>query len=318
MRILIVGGTGYIGRSVVRNAAAGGSEVIVLTRSLGKAEHLKKRGISAIVGDLLEDGEWQSVLKTVDAAIYLAAPPSWSESTGRISKARAKAFGDGHLKLTKRFLDSVPSTISKVIYIAGSSYFGDTGVEAKTESYAGVSEPKGWGPYIRQSVELLPQYIAKGIPIVVAFPSQVYGPESWTEQLFLKPISTGNPVFGLLGYAPIISPIHVDDCALACLFLVSAGLPGESYLLTDCEPMAMKDLMRLCAKALEKSPTYWSLPKWLCNLAMGPVLTEYATAHNSFSNKKLLEAGFKFKFETAREGIPIVVKDWKKKMLENQ
>ncbi|MNN20998.1 hypothetical protein D3C81_1343040 [compost metagenome] len=53
-----------------------------------------------------------------------------------------------------------------------------------------------------------------------------------------------------------------------------------------------------------------NIPAWLCRLVIGPVLTEYATAHTYFSNAKLLETGFEFRYPSAAHGIPQVVKQW--------
>ena len=52
------------------------------------------------------------------------------------------------------------------------------------------------------------------------------------------------------------------------------------------------------------------VPRFLCQLLVGPVLTEYATAHTNFSNKKLMQTGFNYRYPTYKDGLPNVVKQW--------
>ena len=46
----------------------------------------------------------------------------------------------------------------------------------------------GWGPYLGPAIDSLPGYVARGLPIVAAFPGWVYGPGSWFAQYVLEPL----------------------------------------------------------------------------------------------------------------------------------
>ncbi|WP_156158082.1 NAD-dependent epimerase/dehydratase family protein [Gordoniibacillus kamchatkensis] len=153
----------------------------------------------------------------------------------------------------------------------------------------------------------------KGIPIVTAFPGQVYGADSWFPQLFLEPLAKNKPVTGLKGHNPIFSPIHVDDCSRALLFLLDAGQPGEKYILVDDKPIRSGDITTLAAQALNVPDKKRYVPTWLCRMLLGPVLTEYATAHTNFSNEKLKKAGFTYLYPTIQAGIANVVEEWRKR-----
>lgn len=306
-KVLIAGGTGYIGTATVKAALDSGLTPVVLTRSEEKAEVLRKKNIEVVIGDLLEKGEWQEVAKSVEYAVFLASPPTWGK---KVTRKIALAFQKGHEEMTKKFLDAfISSSIKKIIYIAGTSYYGDTG-NGTPKKEEDTNEPKGWGPYIAPSVKLLSNYISKGLPIVTAFPGQVYGPDSWMQQLFLNPIYQGKPVTGLKGYNPMFSPIHIDDCGRAIIHLLTNGMDGERYILVDDLPIPSHDFRNLIGDVMQKTVRTREVPRWLCNILLGPVLTEYATAHTNFSNEKLKAAGFVFEYPTYREGIPQVVNEW--------
>jgi len=308
MSIFITGGTGYIGTKTVEVALEQGYPVTALTRDAAKAVELKRKGVKAIVGDLMEDGEWQKEIASAEYVIHLAAPPTWGK---KVSVKVAQNYQRGHYDMTIRLLNQVnPDRIKKLIYIAGTSYFGDAGDrDPANERFR--SQPKGWGPYIAPSVDVLSRYIGKGLPIVTAFPGQVYGADSWLPQLMLEPLANGKPVIGLKGYNPLFSPIHVRDCARAFLFLMEAGVPGENYILVDDKPLRSKDISTLAAKVLQVPYKERNVPAWLCRLLLGPVLTEYATSHTNFSNQKLKKLGFTYQYPTIQTGLGPAIDEWK-------
>lgn len=311
MSIFITGGTGYIGSKTVDVALREGHSVTVLTRNAAKAKELERKGAKAVVGDLLTDGEWQKELAEAEYVIHLAAPPTWGK---KVTTKVARSYQKGHYDMTVRLLENVNAErLKKLVYIAGTSYFGDAGAGKRaTETFR--SQPKGWGPYIAPSVDVLPSYVGQGLPIVTAFPGQVYGADSWFPQLFLEPLSKNKPVIGLRGHNPLFSPIHVEDCARAFLFLLEAGKPGESYILVDDQTLPSADITTLAAKALQAPDKKRYVPTWLCRLLLGPVLTEYATSHTNFSNEKLKQAGFTYRYPTIETGIKDVVNEWKNRI----
>ncbi|WP_171681709.1 NAD-dependent epimerase/dehydratase family protein [Paenibacillus planticolens] len=307
MSIFITGGTGYIGSRTVDVALQQGYPVTVLTRDAKKADELQRKGAKTLVGDLLEEGDWQKELADAEYVIHLAAPPTWGK---KVTTKVAQNYQKGHYDMTVRLLDNINAErLKKLIYIAGTSYLGDAGEgDPAIETFR--SQPKGWGPYISPSVDILPRYVNKGVPIVTAFPGQVYGADSWFPQLFLEPLAKNKPVIGLKGHNPLFSPIHVQDCARAFLFLLEAGQPGESYILVDDKPIRSGDITTLSAEALKVREKKRYVPTWLCRLLLGPVLTEYATSHTNFSNEKLKKAGFSYQFPTIQSGITDVVAEW--------
>lgn len=305
-RVWIAGGTGYIGRATVAAAREAGLCPVVLTRHTGRAEALRAQGVDAVVGDLLDPTTRVTV--EADLAIFVAAPPSWGQ---RVSRRVAQRFSSGLLDMTRRFLDSAEGrSPQRIVVVAGTSFFGDAGPDApRDESFAGT--PKGWGPYLAPTVAEVEARARGGAPIVLAFPGQVYGPASWMAQLFLEPLAAGRTVVGLSGHDPMFSPIHLDDCGRALTHLARRGEPGARYLLVDDQPVRVSAFVEEVARALGQGLRTRTLPRWLCSLLIGPVLTEYATVHTHFSNARLRSTGFEFRFPTWRDGVPDIVARWR-------
>jgi uncharacterized protein YbjT (DUF2867 family) len=52
VKVLVAGGTGRLGTLVVRDLAARGVQVRVLTRAEGRADHLRTAGVEVAIGDV--------------------------------------------------------------------------------------------------------------------------------------------------------------------------------------------------------------------------------------------------------------------------
>lgn len=305
--VFITGGTGYIGRSVVEASLQQQLQVKVLTRSKEKAKLLKKSGAFPVIGDLHDNGLWQEEIAKAEYIIHLASPPTWGK---KITKKIAERFKEEHYAMTKRLFESLdPNIVKKIVFVAGTSCYGDAGNGMRASEFY-KNTPKGWGPYLMPSVHLAENYANKGFPVVFAYPGQVYGPDSWLQQLYLNPLYYNKPVTALRGYNPLFSPIHIVDCGRALVFLLEKGEVGESYFVVDDRTLPSLDFMEIAAESMGVRSKVRTVPRWVCQLMLGPVLTEYATAHTNFSNRKLKKLGFNYFYPTCTEGLEQVVKEW--------
>jgi len=171
--------------------------------------------------------------------------------------------------------------------------------------------PSGFGPYIAPAIEALPKYLARGLPLVEAYPGSVYGLGSWFEEYALVPLEAGRRLYGLKEtQTRRMSPIHVEDCARALVHLLEHGEVGRRYFVVDDEPVPFSELIRVAAETLGVPYRRFLLPRWLCSLALGPVVTDSLTAEARLSNARLHGTGFHFRYPTLREGVPALVKQW--------
>ena len=306
-RIFVTGATGFIGAYFLRAAMAAGHEVDALTRSKNYAASLRAKGVSAIVGDLSDgEGSWWDAVRNADAVIHLAQPQTFG---GRITKARARRYCAGRLDMDRVLFEAIdPAKTRRVVYVAGTSYYGECGSETCDED--AVPHPRGWGPYLSPAIESLPSYVASGLPIVAAFPGWVYGPGSWFAQYVLEPLRTGKPVYGLRGRARYTSPVHVEDCGRALLHLIDHGEVGNRYFIVDDVPVQGERLAELAANALSVRGHGRKLPFMLLKLLVGQVIAESLAYENRLSNNRLRSTGFVFRFPSWEQGVPEAVRAW--------
>ena len=306
-RLFVTGGTGFIGGTFVPLALEAGYQVRVLTRNARAVERWASMGATPVVGDLLSPGPWREEAAASEWVVHLAQPLTFG---ARVTRKRAETYREQRLRMDSMLLESLkPGTVRRVLYVGGTSYYGDQGPRLVTEDTP--PRPSGWGPYIAPAIESLSGHLARGLPLVEAYPGSVYGLGSWFVEYALEPLRAGRRLFGLKETATLrMSPIHVEDCARALLHLLERGEVGKRYFVVDDQPVPFSELVRVAAGTLGVSYRKVLLPRWLCRLMLGPVLTDSLTAEARLSNARLHGTGFQFHYPTIREGVPALVRQW--------
>ena len=84
MRVLVIGGTGFIGYHVVQALRVQGDDVAVLCRNSEAVAELFDDQVTAISGDVatLETADYQAILQGFDAVIFAAGVDERSEVDG--------------------------------------------------------------------------------------------------------------------------------------------------------------------------------------------------------------------------------------------
>lgn len=304
--MFVTGGTGFIGSAFVPHAIAAGYKVQVLTRSEKSIDRIRALKAEPILGDLNALGAWQDTAAKAYIVVHLAQPDTYGE---RVTRKRAEKFRDERLRMDAHLLDCLQS-VWRVIYVGGTSYYGDQGLNFVNEDTP--PKPNGWGPYIAPAIEALATYVQRGLPIIEAFPSWVYGPGSWFGEYQLEPMLARKPLTSMRGEQPTISVVHVEDVARALLHLIEHGEIGKRYFITDDRPVHPSDLVRIAARALAVPVQMRRVPLFLVRLFVGPIIADSMTTHALLSNQRLKETGFVFDYPTSEEGVPDAIQRWQR------
>ena len=143
MRIVIAGGTGFLGSPLAETYAEDGHDVRVLTRSLpaGESRHESGTGVPGItrVGWNPDGhaGPWSDVVSGADAVINLAGA---SIGGKRWNPQRKAHLRDSRLLSTRSLAEAIKAApVSPTVFISGSAvgYYGTRNGEPKTEAAAG-------------------------------------------------------------------------------------------------------------------------------------------------------------------------------------
>jgi nucleoside-diphosphate-sugar epimerase len=298
----VTGGTGFIGRSMLARARETGRRLRGLARSDAAARELEALGVEPVPGDLLTPGPWQTQLAAADEVIHLAQPQTFG---GRVTRARARNYREQRLQMDRNLLDPLARSHARILYVGGTSYYGDQGTTLVDET--STPNPKGWGPYIADAIVELERRRADGLALVQAFPGYVYGPGSWFQQYFYRPARAGKRLVALSGRSRMGSFVHVDDCAAALLHLLERGRVGERYFVVDTQSRSWADFTAAFAARAGFPVRTRTIPRLLVTAMLGPIASASFNSDCCLSSAKLRESGFEFRFATVEQGMTDVL-----------
>jgi nucleoside-diphosphate-sugar epimerase len=256
--VFVTGAAGFIGSRVVTQLRERGDEVVAMVRDPASATDLGEAGAQVVEGDLGSDDVIRAAMGGADAVIHLAG----SYRVGIPASERPHMY-DANVTVTQRVLDvAIALAIPRIVAISTVNAFGNTHGRVADETYR-RDLGEGFLSYYDETKYLA--YVATearaeaGAPIVTVQPGTVYGRKDHSGiGAQLKAAFDGKApyvAFGELG----ISPTYVDDLAAGIIAALDRGRIGEAYVMSG-QNMAMRDAMRIAAKAGGHKPPRLSIP----------------------------------------------------------
>lgn len=243
MKVVVAGGTGFIGDPLVRALEARGDQVVVLTRTVRTANHRAWDGKTR--------GEWASELDGADAVLNLTGSSinqRWDEA-GKRNILESRVNSCRVLGEAVRTAKDPPK-----VWVQGSAvgFYGDTG-----ETLVDESSPAGTG-FLAETCtawEEAARTAAEGIPLSLVRTGVVLGRGGGA----LEPLTKLTKSFlgGAAGSGRQFLPwIHLDDIVGVFLWALDLGWQGPVNGVQP-EPVRNSDLMSALRKALGRP---WSPP----------------------------------------------------------
>ena len=231
MRVVLTGGAGFVGGAVARHLRERGDDVVALVRDPDRAARLNALGATVVADDLADVRRLVGSLMTADALIHAAG----SYRVG-IPPDERDAMWDANVGATTRVLDAAASAgVPRIVYVSTVNAFGNTHGAVVDEDYrrdvtAGFVS---WYDETKfRAHEVAEARIARGAPIVMVLPSQVYGPGD--HSAFGRQLADAHD--GKLPYRALddvgVGLVHVDDLANGILAALDRGALGRSYVLS--------------------------------------------------------------------------------------
>jgi dihydroflavonol-4-reductase len=135
MRAFVTGGTGFIGRHLVRKLRQRGDEVTVLVRTVGKAADLRDLGCQIIEGDLSDAAAIHRGVEDRDAVFHVGA----MYKVG-IPKSEHAAMRDANVGGTERVLDAATQAgVARIVYVSTGNVYGTPEGRSSPRATSGLS-----------------------------------------------------------------------------------------------------------------------------------------------------------------------------------
>ena len=215
MRVLVTGGTGYLGRAIVRALVAGGHEPVVFARR-ATASGLTTRTID---GDVRDRAALAAAARGCDALCHSAALVSiWRKDPGEFH-----AINVGGLE--NALAAARDARLSRIVYTSSFLARPPAGRAAPLEANSYQHTKARANAVARAAGEA-------GSPIVILYPGVVYGPGLMSEGNLLGRLLADHlagRLPGLIGPEHIWSFTWVDDAAAAHVAALERAPAGATY-----------------------------------------------------------------------------------------
>jgi uncharacterized protein (TIGR01777 family) len=308
MKVLISGGTGFIGQSLVHALLSRGDKVCLLVRNHQKAKKifqnffLKTSAIktSTIKNSAVKKNDIEKNITLVesltnldeafDAVINLAGEPIVDK---RWTPSRKKTLINSRIETTKAIVDWVNTRDQKPqVFISASAigYYGNhpenKNLDESAESRACFSSD-----LCRQWEAEANKLSSSAVRVCTVRIGVVLEKNGGALQRMLMPYRMG--MGGVMGSGQQwFSWIHRDDMIALLLFLLDVQTISGPVNATAPNPVSHKILTKSLAKALSR-PAFLPMPSWLVKILFGEA-SELLIEGQKVYPAKLLNSGYAF------------------------
>jgi nucleoside-diphosphate-sugar epimerase len=256
MRILVIGGTLFIGRAIVERLLGRGHDVTVLHRrdhhDLGPAVHNVRadRADTEAIARILGDGRYDAVF---DVAY------DWEKGTPALQvEAAARACQDAR---------------SRYVFISSIAAYGPGLNHREDEALVADDFPFPYAQHKASSERALFRLHAQmGLPVTTFRPPFVHGPREqfYREQFFWDRLRDGRPIVLADGGDAPIQWVFVDDLAEGCVRAIEVpAAAGEAFNIAHTEDLTQRTFVEALADVAGARPTLVSVPRAAIQAAGG-------------------------------------------------
>jgi 2'-hydroxyisoflavone reductase len=259
MRILVIGGTQFMGREIVLRLARRGHDVTVLHRGAshdlgdGIGNLQADRGDLATVGRLLREHAFE--------AVYDIAYDWGKGTTAADVEAAARACDD---------------RLHRYVFMSSVAAYGRPGVHRESDPLAPDDVPN---PYILHKATseraLFRLHAESGLPVTTFRPPFVHGPRQpfYREQFFWDRLLDGRPIVLPEGGDTPLQWVFAPDVAEACVRALEVPeAAGEAFNVAHVEPLTQRAFVEALARTAGVEPRFVTLPRAAIEAAGGQLM----------------------------------------------
>ncbi|MBU1248952.1 MAG: TIGR01777 family oxidoreductase [Proteobacteria bacterium] len=298
MRVIVIGGTGFIGQHLVRRIFDTGLDVVILSRRPSKVAEVFERHVMGFAWDGKTANGWSHL---VDADTYIVNLAGENIADGRWTPAKRERIMQSRLDAGRAVVDAVQKAATKpALVIQGSAvgYYGPLGEELVDET--AMRGSTGFLSAVARDWEKSSLEVENlGVARAVVRTGVVLGSGGALAKM-LPPFRLG--LGGPLGSgAQGMSWIHVDDEVGAMLFIMQRKLTGV-FNLTAPNPVSNREFSKVLGTVLGR-PAFLPAPAFALRMLFGQMADEVLLSGQRVLPKRLMEAGYAFRYPDLADAL---------------
>ncbi len=262
-RAFVTGGSGFVGRNLIRTLTKQGCEVRALVRCNRTAGKVEALGASPTLGDLDDIDSMQLAMQGCDAAFHAAA---LVDEWGALEAFHhANVLGTAHVLEAARM-----ARLPRLVHVSTEAVYADWHLPLRnlTEQTPKPVQPLPRYPASKSRAEdLVLAANSSELQTVVVRPRLIWGLDdtSVLRQL-LGAVRSGRFAW-IDGGGALTSTCHVSNLVEGALLAAEKGPGGEVYFLTDGEPLIQRDFIAGMLATQGVSVPDRSIPGWVARRA---------------------------------------------------
>ncbi len=299
MKVLLAGGSGFLGRHLAKALLTDRHQVYLLTRK-------RKPGLPG-TESVLWDGKnthgWGSLMNEMDAVVNLTG---LSLNNWPWTKNKKRRFLRSRVEPGRALVSAIEEAAhrpSTFVQISGINYYGLRGAQV-----VGEDAPPGDDNLAQLAVDWecsTASIESLGVRRVVCRTAVVLAPDAVLFQLMALPAR----LFfgGRLGRGDQALPwIHLEDVLGAIQFLIGNEQACGPYNLIAPRPVSNADFMRAVAQAYRR-PYWFHVPAFLLRLVLGE-MSVLITEGRYAEPRRLFQSGYTFRYPTLSAALDQLVR----------
>ena len=246
MRVLVAGGTGFIGSRVVDELLArGGHDVVVMTRDPGRAR--RRAGVTYVAGDVSDAASLARATEDIDVVVHAVQFPNHPVENPRRGWTYEKVDGEG----TERMVAAATANaVRRFVYLGGAG-----------------TRPGRTEPWFVAKLRAERAVRESGMEWVIVRPSWIYGPDDRSMNKFVQFVRL-LPIVPVIGTGQEkIQPVSVFDVARVVAAAVDKPeATNQVFELGVREPLTMDEIISTIMRVLGKRKPLLHQPAWLVKI----------------------------------------------------
>jgi uncharacterized protein (TIGR01777 family) len=298
MKIVITGGSGFVGTHLSNYLLRGGHRVTALGRSADQ-HRIQHESYNYVAADTTRPGDWQKEFEDADAVVNLAGTTIFKRWTA----AYKKQIYESRIFTTRNVVASLPQGRNIILCSAsGAGYYGSRGDDLLKENetagddfLAGVSVD--WEKEALKAADKHHRVVVMRFGVILGKDGGALAKMIPAFKFF---------VGGSMGSGQQWFPwMHLADLMAAVQFIFENDQIKGPVNFCAPNPIRYRDLAKTLGEAL-KRPAVMTTPAFLIRLAMGEFGEVFLASQRTLPDK-LLSHGFSFKYPLINDAIRAVV-----------
>jgi dihydroflavonol-4-reductase len=255
-KILVTGGTGFVGSHLVDRLIEQGKSVRCLVRQSSNLKYLQHPQLEFVYGGLDEATDWDEAFAEVDTVYHVA---------GLTFARRAQDYFTANHQGTEAIIGAAikhRNQLKKFVHISSLAAIGPGEKDKPVDE---DTLPAPITPYGRSKLmgEEAAMTAADFFPVTVVRPPAVYGPRDYALYELFKAIAKGwSPSIG--NYDKQISLVHVTDLVDGIVLAAEKDVSkSRAYFISSDEIYSYKALIEMLAKIFDKRVRSFAIPRSL-------------------------------------------------------